>query len=110
MKVATDLAFDGGDSLILGCTEGGLLLNANNTPLPVFDTTTIHCKTIIEVPFSELHQSLLDVWTPFVSVKRDAVMLQICGYVISGRINCITSASQLRGTRQCLCYLYLQVL
>jgi len=53
MKVAADLAFDGADSLILGCTEVGLLLNENNTPLPVFDTTTIHCEAIIDAAFSE---------------------------------------------------------
>ncbi len=52
MKVAADLAFDGADSLILGCTEVGLLLDESNTPLPVFDTTTIHCKAIIEAAFS----------------------------------------------------------
>lgn len=53
MEVAADLAFDGADSLILGCTEVGLLLNENNTPLPVFDTTTIHCEAIIDAAFSE---------------------------------------------------------
>ena len=53
MKVAADLAFDGADSLILGCTEVGLLLNESNTPLPVFDTTTIHCEAIIDAAFSE---------------------------------------------------------
>ena len=52
MKVAADLAFDGADSLILGCTEVGLLLNECNTPLPVFDTTTIHCEAIIDAAFS----------------------------------------------------------
>ena len=53
MKVAANLALDGADSLILGCTEVGLLLNESNTPLPVFDTTTIHCEAIIDAAFSE---------------------------------------------------------
>jgi len=35
------------DSVILGCTEVGLLLNQNNSSLPVFDTVQIHCKKII---------------------------------------------------------------
>ncbi len=48
VKVATDLAFDGADSLILGCTEICMLLRKDNTPLPVFDTTAIHCKAILE--------------------------------------------------------------
>ena len=53
MKEAANLALDGADSIILGCTEVGLLLNENNTPLPVFDTTTIHCEAIIDAAFSE---------------------------------------------------------
>lgn len=52
IKVAADLAFDGADSLILGCTEVGLLLNQDNSPLPVFDTTIIHCEAIIDAAFS----------------------------------------------------------
>ena len=47
-KVATELAFDGADSLILGCTEVRMLINEDNTPLPVFDTTAIHCKAILK--------------------------------------------------------------
>lgn len=37
----------GADSVILGCTEVGLLLNQNNSSLPVFDTVQIHCQKII---------------------------------------------------------------
>jgi len=47
IKAATELAFDGADSLILGCTEVCMLLNEHNTPLPVFDTTAIHCEAIL---------------------------------------------------------------
>lgn len=53
IKVAADLAFDGADSLILGCTEVGLLLDESNTPLPVFDTTAIHCRAIIDAAFHD---------------------------------------------------------
>ena len=35
------------DSVILGCTEVGLLLNQDNSSLPVFDTVHIHCEKII---------------------------------------------------------------
>ena len=35
------------DSVILGCTEVGLLLNQDNSSLPVFDTVQIHCEKII---------------------------------------------------------------
>ncbi len=36
------------DSVILGCTEVGLLLNQDNSSLPVFDTVQIHCEKIID--------------------------------------------------------------
>ena len=35
------------DSVIFGCTEVGLLLNKDNSSLPVFDTVQIHCEKII---------------------------------------------------------------
>lgn len=46
LNVAERLKADGADSLILGCTEVGLLLNQANAPLPVFDTTRIHCEAL----------------------------------------------------------------
>lgn len=36
------------DCIILGCTEIGMLLNSENTPLPTFDTTKIHCLAALE--------------------------------------------------------------
>ena len=36
------------DSVILGCTEVCLLLNEENTGLPVFDTTRIHCEAALK--------------------------------------------------------------
>lgn len=42
--VAKRLAEAGADCLILGCTEVGMLLGADNAPLPVFDTTLIHAE------------------------------------------------------------------
>lgn len=48
MAVAQQLVDAGADSLILGCTEVGLLLNAGNVPVPVFDTTLIHCDRALE--------------------------------------------------------------
>ena len=35
------------DCVILGCTEVCLLLDKQSSPLPVFDTTQIHCKSAI---------------------------------------------------------------
>ncbi|SDE14017.1 aspartate racemase [Paracoccus isoporae] len=45
---AADLVAAGADCVILGCTEVGLLLNADNVPAPVFDTVEIHCRAAIE--------------------------------------------------------------
>lgn len=45
--IAARLAKSGADSLILGCTEVGLLLSERNSPLPVFDTTLIHCDAAL---------------------------------------------------------------
>ena len=41
------LKAQGADSVILGCTEVCLLLNAQNTGVPVYDTTQIHCQAAI---------------------------------------------------------------
>ena len=45
-----DIAFEvqnkGADSVILGCTEVGMLLNTENVKLPVYDTVKVHCKDI----------------------------------------------------------------
>lgn len=43
----------GADSMILGCTEVGMLLNQGNVVVPVFDTTLIHCEAAIDMALSE---------------------------------------------------------
>ncbi|SIO52136.1 aspartate racemase [Rhodovulum sp. ES.010] len=47
--IAMRLAKRGADCLILGCTEVGLLLNAGNVPVPVFDTVGIHCDAVLDM-------------------------------------------------------------
>ena len=47
VAIARRLADQGADCLILGCTEVGLLLNSTNVSVPVFDTTLIHCETLL---------------------------------------------------------------
>ncbi|ARC87358.1 aspartate/glutamate racemase family protein [Rhodovulum sp. MB263] len=49
VEIAGRLAKRGADCVILGCTEVGLLLNAANAPLPVFDTTEIHCAAALDL-------------------------------------------------------------
>jgi aspartate racemase len=48
VAIANRLAASGADSLILGCTEVGMLLNQGNVAMPVFDTTLIHCKAVLD--------------------------------------------------------------
>ncbi|MEO1187537.1 MAG: amino acid racemase [Pseudomonadota bacterium] len=38
----------GCDSVILGCTELGMLITAENSPLPPYDTALIHCEAIVD--------------------------------------------------------------
>ncbi len=45
--VARRLAEEGADCLVLGCTEVGMLLDARNAPLPIFDTTLIHADAAV---------------------------------------------------------------
>lgn len=38
----------GCDSIILGCTELGMLITQENSPLPPYDTALIHCEAIVD--------------------------------------------------------------
>jgi aspartate racemase len=51
--VAARLAAAGADCLILGCTEVGMLLNAQNVPVPVFDTLALHCRAAVDLALKE---------------------------------------------------------
>jgi aspartate racemase len=46
-EIVTGLARDGAEAVILGCTEIGLLIGQNNSPVPVFDTTLLHVETAL---------------------------------------------------------------
>ncbi|WP_421952753.1 aspartate/glutamate racemase family protein [Pelagibacterium sp.] len=37
----------GADAIILGCTELGLLISDDDSPLPVYDTTALHAKSAV---------------------------------------------------------------
>lgn len=47
-QIAARLVTSGANALILGCTEVGMLLNADNVSVPVFDTTLIHCDQALD--------------------------------------------------------------
>lgn len=43
-RIMQDLASHGAQAIILGCTEISLLVNAQDSPVPLFDTTAIHAR------------------------------------------------------------------
>ena len=47
-QVINELAAQGVEGVILGCTEIGLLINQADSPIPVFDTTAIHAAAAVE--------------------------------------------------------------
>ena len=47
-QVITDLAAQGAQGVILGCTEIGLLIKQADSPIPVFDTTEIHAAAAVD--------------------------------------------------------------
>ena len=47
-QVIADLANEGAEGVILGCTEIGLLIKQEDSPIPVFDTTAIHAAAAVE--------------------------------------------------------------
>ena len=48
-EIARNLVEEGADSLILGCTEVCILLDQDNVDVPVFDTTSIHCESALNI-------------------------------------------------------------
>jgi aspartate racemase len=53
IRVMDDLIGKGAEGIILGCTEIPLLVDADDTSVPVFDTTQIHAETAVEIALSE---------------------------------------------------------
>ena len=47
-QVIEDLAGQGAEGVILGCTEIGLLIKQADSPIPVFDTTAIHAAAAVQ--------------------------------------------------------------
>jgi len=46
LRLIDRLHKDGSEGVILGCTELGEIINASDTDIPVFDTTTLHCTAL----------------------------------------------------------------
>lgn len=47
------LAARGAEAVILGCTEIGMLIDDSVSPLPVFDTTDLHARALVEAALSD---------------------------------------------------------
>lgn len=47
-RIIARLQSQGAEGVILGCTEIGLLIQQNHSPIPVFDTTYIHAATAVQ--------------------------------------------------------------
>ncbi|MCL7938702.1 aspartate/glutamate racemase family protein [Halomonas sp. ATCH28] len=60
LEVVASLAGQGAQGVILGCTEIGLLIQAGDTDVPLFDTTAIHAEQAVEAALA----TKLDFATP----------------------------------------------
>ncbi len=54
IDVIKDLAKQGAQGVILGCTEIGLLIKPDDSSIPVFDTTKIHADAAVKFLLSKL--------------------------------------------------------
>lgn len=48
IKIIREMVKRGAQGVILGCTEIGLLIHPEDSPIPVFDTTLIHALTAVD--------------------------------------------------------------
>ncbi|MCI5077650.1 aspartate/glutamate racemase family protein [Oricola sp.] len=46
-QIIDHLKWSGCEAVILGCTEIGMLVSADSSPLPVFDTTALHAQAAV---------------------------------------------------------------
>ncbi|MES2018369.1 MAG: amino acid racemase [Pseudomonadota bacterium] len=47
LRIMSDLQQKGAEGIILGCTEIPLLITQDDSPIPVFNTTLIHCEAAV---------------------------------------------------------------
>ncbi len=48
VEIMRDLVAKGAEGIILGCTEITLLVNQQDSSVPLFDTTAIHAQVAVE--------------------------------------------------------------
>ena len=52
-RIMDDLVARGAEAIILGCTEIGLLVAAQDARVPLFDTTALHAGAAVEAALAE---------------------------------------------------------
>jgi aspartate racemase len=52
-RIMKNLALHGAEAIILGCTEISLLVSAQDSEVPLFDTTAIHARAAAEAALAE---------------------------------------------------------
>ena len=52
-RIIGELREKGAESVILGCTELGLLIQQSDVPVPLFDTTVIHAKKAVQIALED---------------------------------------------------------
>ncbi|HDL18219.1 MAG TPA: aspartate/glutamate racemase family protein [Bacteroidetes bacterium] len=52
-RIMQEMVDEGAEGIILGCTEIGLLVKNENSPVPLFDTTVIHARAAVDFALSE---------------------------------------------------------
>jgi aspartate racemase len=48
LRIIDDVANDGAEAVILGCTEIGMLIDQSDTDVRLYDTTAIHAEKAVE--------------------------------------------------------------
>ena len=51
-RIMRELADDGAEAILLGCTEIDLLVDQSDSPVPVFDSTRIHAQKAVDLALS----------------------------------------------------------
>jgi aspartate racemase len=52
-RIIANMVESGAEGIILGCTEIGMLVGVNDSPVPIFDTTELHAKAAAEYALTQ---------------------------------------------------------
>ena len=53
VRIIEQIVKEGAEGIILGCTEIGLLIRQEDSPVPLFDTTRIHAEAAVDYALAE---------------------------------------------------------